>query len=134
MNHIGRIRPIGLTFILLLGACGGGTAPNTATTNTTGTPTATVAGPSPSPLNDFEEALRFVRNGQYTYIYVISRKDKKPLSSEDSDFLKINAPQFVDKAATKDKTKVVAGTNFNLEQGNMELLKKRFIVEDYSAK
>ena len=133
MNHIGRIRPIGLIFVLLLGACGGGAAPDISTTNTS-TPTATTAGPSPSPLSDFEEALRFVRNGQYTYIYVISRKDGKPLSAEDSDFLKINAPQFVDKAATKDKTKVVAGTNFNLEEGNLGMLKKRFVVEDYSAK
>jgi hypothetical protein len=130
MKFIGPIRPIGLIFVLLLGACGGG-APTTSPANT---PIATPAGPSPSPLTDFEEALRFVRNGQYTYIYVISRKDGKAFTPEDSDFLKTNAPQFVDKAATKDKTKVVAGTNFNLEQGNMELLKKRFVVEDYSAK
>ena len=58
----------------------------------------------------------------------------KPLTPEDNEFLKTNAPQFVDKAATKDKTKVVAGTNFNLEEGNLEMLKKRFVVEDYSAK
>lgn len=90
--------------------------------------------PSPSPLSDFEEALRFVRNGQYTYIYVISRKDGKPISPEDREFLNTNAPQFVDRAATKDRMKVVAGTNFNLEEGNMELLKKRFVVEDYSSK
>jgi len=133
MKYIGPIRPIGLILVLTLGACGGGGAPATSSTNTN-TPAATPAGPSPSPLTDFEEALRFVRNGQYTYIYVISRKDGKPLTSEDSDFLKINAPQLVDKAATKDRMKVVGGTNFNLEEGNLELLKKRFVVEDYSAK
>jgi hypothetical protein len=133
MKYIGPIRPIGLILVLTLGACGGGGAPATSPTNTN-TPAATPAGPSPSPLTDFEEALRFVRNGQYTYIYVISRKDGKPLTSEDSDFLKINAPQLVDKAATKDRMKVVGGTNFNLEEGNLELLKKRFVVEDYSGK
>lgn len=132
MKYPGPIRPIGLIFVLILGACGGG-APETSNTNTS-TPTATPAGPSPSPLTDFEEALRFVRNGQYTYIYVFSRKDGKPLQSDDSDYLKINAPQLVDKAATKDRTKVVGGTNFNLEEGNLELLKKRFVIEDYSAK
>lgn len=132
MNNPGRIGPVGLIFVLLLGACGGG-APATSNT-TTSTPTATPAGPSPSPLTDFEEALRFVRNGQYTYIYVFSRKDGKPLQPEDSDYLKTNAPQLVDKAATKDRMKVVGGTNFNLEEGNMELLKKRFVVEDYSAR
>src|SRR6185503_5670602 len=103
-------------------ACGGD-AP--ATSNAT-TATATPAGPSPSPLTDFEEALRFVRNGQYTYVYVFSRKDGKALESADNDFLKTNAPQLVDKAATKDRMKLVAGTNFNLEEGNMEALKKRF--------
>ena len=64
----------------------------------------------------------------------MSRKDGKPLTSEDSDFLKINAPQLVDKAATKDRMKVVGGTNFNLEEGNLEALKKRFVTEDYSNK
>lgn len=132
MERIGPIRPIGLIFVLILGACGGN-APETPNPNTN-TATATPAGPSPSPLTDFEEALRFVRNGQYTYVYVFSRKDGKPLQPEDSDYLKANAPQLVDKAATKDRTKVVGGTNFNLEEGNLELLKKRFVVEDYSAK
>jgi hypothetical protein len=132
MERIGPIRPIGLILVLILGACGG-SAPEIPNTNTN-TATATPAGPSPSPLTDFEEALRFVRNGQYTYVYVFSRKDGKPLQPEDSDYLKANAPQLVDKAATKDRTKVVGGTNFNLEEGNMEALKKRFVVEDYSAK
>ena len=130
MKHIGPIRPIGLILALLLGGCGG-SAPQTSNTNT---PQPAAATPSPSPLSDFEEALQFVRNGQYTYVWVISRKDGKPFTPEDSDFLKTNAPQFVDKAATKDKTKVVAGTNFNLEEGNLELLKTRYVIEDYSAK
>lgn len=132
MKRIGPIRPMGLVFVLILGACGGA-APTTSNTNTAAEAPASPL-PSSSPLTDFEEALRFVRNGQYTYIYVFSRKDGKPLQAEDSDYLKINAPQLVDKAATKDRTKVVGGTNFNLEEGNLELLKKRFVVEDYSAK
>ena len=120
-----------LVFGVLFVACNHGAPANSTNSNSAGS---TAAVPSPSPLTDFEEALRFVRNGQYTYVYVISRKDGKPLTPEDNEFLKTNAPQFVDKAATKDKTKVVAGTNFNLEEGNLELLKKRFVIEDYSAK
>ena len=120
-----------LMIVLLLASCGG--SPQS-TSNTKPSPAAAAASPSPSPLSDFEEALRYVRNGQFTYIWVISRKDGKPLQPDDSTFLKTNAPQVVDWAATKDKTKVVAGTNFNLEEGNLEVLKKRFVVEDYSAK
>ena len=116
---------------LLFAACN-----HEAPTNSTnsGSTANTAAVPSPSPLTDFEEALRFVRNGQYTYIYVIARKDGKPFQADDNTFLKANAPQIVDLAATKDKTKVVAGTNFNLEEGNLDKLRKKFVVEDYSAK
>jgi hypothetical protein len=89
---------------------------------------------SPSPMTDFEKTVQFIRNGQFTYVYVISRKDGKPLQPEDSTYLKTMAPQVVDWAATSDKTKVVAGTNFNLEEGNLEALKKRFVVEDYSSR
>jgi len=124
-----------LTLFLIIGLLSGActqTAPSNSTNS--GLAGNSAAAPSPSPLSDFEEALRFVRNGQYTYVYVFSRKDGKPLQPEDSDYLKTNAPQLVDKAATKDRTKVVAGTNFNLEEGNLELLKKRFVVEDYSNK
>ena len=132
MKYIGPIRPLAFILFLLLASCGGGN-PAKSNTNTNATVEASPV-PSPSPLSDFEEALRFVRNGQYTYIYVISRKDGKPIQPDDNEYLKTNAPQLVDKAATKDKTKVVGGTNFNLEEGNLELLKKRFVVEDYSAK
>jgi len=132
MKRLGPMCPVGLILVLILGACSGGEPAKSNTNPTAQAPASPL--PSSSPLTDFEEALRFVRNGQYTYIYVFSRKDGKPLQSEDSDFLKTNAPQLVDKAATKDKMKVVGGTNFNLEEGNLELLKKRFVVEDYSVK
>jgi len=126
------MRTVALLIIVLLLASCGGSPPQTAS-NPSPSPS-TAPSPSLSPLSDFEEALRYVRNGQFTYIWVISRKDGKALQPDDSTFLKTNAPQVVDWAATKDKTKVVAGTNFNLAEGNLELLKKRFIVEDYSAR
>jgi hypothetical protein len=89
--------------------------------------------PAASPLTGFAADLQFIKNGQYTYVYVFSRKDGKPLKPEDSQYLRTNAPQVVDWAA-QNGTKAVAGTNFNLEEGNMAALKKRFVVEDYSAK
>ena len=45
-----------------------------------------------------------------------------------------NAPQVVDWVTTDEGKKAIAGTNFDLEQGNMNLLKKRFVVENYSGK
>jgi len=83
---------------------------------------------------EFERDLQFIRNGQFKYVFVFSRKDGKPLDRDDGDYLRKNAPQVVDWAKTDGLKKVIAGTNFDLEQGNLELLKKRFVVEDYTGK
>lgn len=119
-----------VTIVLLLASCGG--APEGMSTNTR--PSATAVTPSASPLTGFEKDLQYIRNGQYTYIWVFSRKDGKPLQPEDSIFLRTNAPQVVDWVTTEEGKKVIAGTNFNLEEGNLEALKKRFVAEDYSGK
>ena len=128
MNR-GLILLLGLA--LLLTACNGGNAPSNAS-NTTAVETP--AGPSPSPLQGFEKDLQYIRNGQYTYVWVFSRKDGKPLEPTDSIFLRANAPQVVDWVTTDEGKKVIAGTNFNLEEGNLELLRKRYVAEDYSNK
>src|SRR6185295_9334992 len=66
--------------------------------------------PASSPLNDFDEALRFVRNGQFTYIWVFARKDGKPFDAEDGTILRTRAKQVVDWAKTDDLKKYVAGS------------------------
>ena len=82
----------------------------------------------------FEADLEYVRKGQYTYVWVFSRKDGKPLDKDDGAYLRANAHQVVDWVTTEQGKKVIAGTNFDLAQGNLELLKKRFVVEDYTGK
>ncbi len=131
-----NIRPLGpirlillLILALLLAGCGGHTAPSNSNSNTSA---ATPAGPSPSPLIGFEKDLQYIRNGQFTYIWIFSRKDGKPLDSSDSTYLRTNAPQVVDWVTTDEGRKVIAGTNFNLEEGNLEALRKRFVAEDYT--
>jgi len=111
-----------------------GSAPSNTSANST--PETATSSPTPqsSPLVGFDKDLAYVRNGGYTYVFVFSRKDKKPLDKDDSAFLRTNAPQVVDWVITDEGKKVIAGTNFNLEEGNMDALKKRFVVEDYSNK
>ena len=92
------------------------------------------ATPQASPLTGFAKDLKYIKDGQYTYIWVFSRKDGKPLDKDDGAFLRTNAPQVVDWVTTEEGKKVIAGTNFNLEEGNLALLKKRFNAEDYSGK
>jgi len=121
-----------LVVVLFFGACGGGETPaNTSSTSSTpaGSPV-----PAASPLTGFEKDLKDLRNGGFTYVWIFSRKDGKPLDKDDSAFLRTNAPQVVDWVITDEGRKVIAGTNFNLEEGNLEILKKRFVAEDYSGR
>lgn len=130
MNEFGCV--LLLVVVLFCGACGGGGAPaNTSTSSATPVESPT---PTPAPLTGFEKDLQDIRNGGFTYVWIFSRKDGKPLDPGDSAFLRTNAPQVVDWVVTEDKRKAIAGTNFNLEEGNLGLLKKRYVVEDYTGK
>lgn len=88
----------------------------------------------PVPKTGFERDLQFIRNGQFTYVWVFSRPDGKPLDKEDSAYLRANAPQVVDWVTTDNGKRVIAGTNFDLEQSSMPLLRKRFVVENYTGR
>ena len=128
---------IRLLSALLLGsflaACGG--SPPAANNNTPSPEPSPTAEVSPTaPLTGFEKDLQYIRNGQYTYIWVFSRKDGKPLDKDDGNFLRTTAPQVVDWVMTDEGRKVIAGTNFDLEEGNLSELQKRFVAEDYSAR
>lgn len=118
-------------FALLLTGCGR----STDTADEISTP---LASPQPavqsSPLTGFEKDMQFIRNGQFSYVWVFSRKDGKPLDKEDGAFLRTNAPQVVDWVQTDEGKKVIAGTNFNLEEESLTALRQRFIVEDYTGR
>ena len=129
-----RLPGILIAVVLLFAGCDGGSAPNNANNTSTPAETSSQAAPSPSPQTEFEKDLQFIRKGGYTYVYILSRKDGKPFEPTDSDFLRTNAPQVVDWARTDGGKKVIAGTNFNLEEGNLATLRKRYNVEDYSGK
>ena len=116
---------------LFLTACGGSTTNTVSETPASASPQASVQS---TPQSEFERDLQFIRNGGFTYVWLISRKDGKPLEPADNIFLKANAPQVVDWVTTDGRRKVFAGTNFNLEEGNLEVLKRRYNVEDYSGK
>jgi len=128
---IDRCVVIGMLLLCLtFGACGRhADAPEPATE-----PAIAESSPKPTPRTQFERDLQYVRNGQYTYVWIFARKDGKPLDKDDGDYLRKSAPQVVDWVTTDEGKKVIGGTNFDLAQGNLELLKKRFVVEDYSNK
>ena len=118
-----------LVAVVMLSACS--SKPKTSSANSS---TAVQSAPAPTPKTGFDADLDYVRKGQYTYIWVFSRKDQKPLDKTDAAYLRTNAPQVVDWVTSDEGRKVIAGTNFDLAQGNLELLKKRFSVEDFTGK
>jgi hypothetical protein len=122
--------------LLLIGliASGFASCQQGATNRTENAEPATTSRSPEAPKSEFEKDLQFIRNGGFKYVWVFSRKDGKPLDKDDGDYLRKSAPQVIDWATTDGGKKVIAGTNFDLELGNLELLKKRFVVEDYSGK
>lgn len=115
---------------LIFSGCNRSTS-ETSVSNPTPLPSAL---PTSTPLNDFDEALRFVKNGQFTYIWVFTRKDGKPFDPADSVILKTKARQIVDFTMTKDRKRGVAGSNFPFEDADLVELQKRYVIEDYSAR
>lgn len=89
---------------------------------------------SPAARTAFERDLQYIRNGQFTHVWIFSRQDGQPLDKDDAAYLRANAPQVVDWVTTDQGKRVIAGTNFNLEQGNLPLIRQRFVVEDYTGK
>lgn len=125
-----RLKCLLIVLTFLLSGCSGSTS-ETSVSNPTPLPSAL---PTSTPLNDFDEALRFVKNGQFTYIWVFTRKDGKPFDPADSVILKTRARQIVDFTMTKDRKRGVAGSNFPFEDADLVELQKRYLIEDYSAR
>src|SRR5688500_5680083 len=96
-------------------------------------PKSTPIPPSEQPKDSFERALRGVEAGDFTYIFVLRRKDGEAFGGEDSKFIRANTPpgtnQFV--LTDEDKT-IIIGSNFPFSPENLKALGERFKVEDYS--
>lgn len=129
--YAAKLGPIFLSILMAaaLGACNGKRDASPGPVELATPPPATTPA-----KNGFEADLDYIRKGQYTYIWVFSRKDGKPLDKEDGAFLRTNAPQVVDWVTTDEGRKVIAGTNFNLAEGNLGVIMKRFVAEDYTGR
>jgi hypothetical protein len=119
----------------ILAAC---LAACTKTSSSANTPipesSATQTQPAASPKSGFEADMQYVRNSNFAHVWVFSRKDGKVIDKDDAAYLRTNAPQVVDWVTTQEGKKVIAGTNFDLELGGLNLIRKRFVVEDWTGK
>ena len=104
------------------------------TNNPAGDSATTQPSTSPAPRTAFERDLQYIRNGQFAHVWIFSRQDGKPLDKDDAAYLRAIAPQVVDWVTTDEGKRVIAGTNFDLAQGNLPQLRQRFVAEDYTGK
>ena len=84
-------------------------------------------------LTDLQREVKAMETADFKIIFVFKRKDGGAFEKEDRDYLRANRPPDVNRwIATDDKTAFIAGSNYEFPLANLELLRKRFIVEDFS--
>jgi hypothetical protein len=119
-----------LLSIALLAACG-----RKASEPTSSTPAASPSAKPASQQTAFERDLDYVRTGQFAYVLVFSRKDGAEFSNDDIVYLKANSPPETNQWVKTDEGKrVIAGTNFEFKQEQLDALGKRFGIENLSGK
>ncbi|MGI8639147.1 MAG: hypothetical protein ACR2MG_04265 [Pyrinomonadaceae bacterium] len=83
---------------------------------------------------DFESDLETMRTAGFDYIFVFRRKDGGVLDGEDKKYLKANSPPVTNRFILSDGDKAaIAGSSYEFPPGNLETLRMRFNVEDYST-
>lgn len=89
---------------------------------------------SNEPRDDFEDRLKSVQTGGFQFVYAFRRKDGGVFVSEDKRYLKENSPGDTNQwVLTSDERAAIAGSNYLFTPENLDNLKKRFEVKDYSS-
>ena len=85
-------------------------------------------------VDDFAARLKQVQTGDFDFVYAFRRKDGDVFNSEDKKYLRENSPADVNQwISTGDKKVFIAGSNYLFRPENLDALKKRFKIEDYST-
>jgi len=99
-----------------------------------------VVSPTPTPLStvdlkktSVEEDVRDMQTADFDYILVFRRKDGGLFDDEDRKYLRQNTPLETNRWAKSDDGRAyVAGSGFGFTPEQLEALKKRFVIEDFS--
>ena len=77
--------------------------------------------------------LQTMKTANFDYIFVFRRKDGGAFDGEDKKYLRDNAPAETNRFIATDNGKAfIAGSNFKFPPQNLDVLRTRFNVEDYS--
>ena len=81
----------------------------------------------------FESDLQATRTANFTFIYVLRRKDGNELAADDRRFAGDNIPTEMNRKTVSDSGKaIIVGSNFRMPLENQNVLSDRFAFEDLS--
>lgn len=81
----------------------------------------------------FEQDLQTMKTADFEYIFVFRRKDDGVFDSEDRKYLRANSPPATNRFISTDDDKAfIAGSKYKFPPENLETLRQRFNVEDFS--
>ena len=84
-------------------------------------------------LTSLEREIRDMKTVDFQFIYVFKRKDGGVFDAEDKQYIRANRPAEINRfSAADDQKAFIAGSNFDFPAENMENLRKRFVIENYS--
>lgn len=84
--------------------------------------------------SNFASDLQTMKTANFEYIFVFRRKDGGAFDGEDKKYLRANAPVETNRFVSTDNGKAfIAGSKFKFPPQNLETLRTRFNIEDYSA-
>ncbi len=82
----------------------------------------------------FQRDLETMKTAGFDYVFVFRRKDGGVLDGGDKGFLKTNSPASINRFILSDDDKaVIAGSGFEFPAENLENLRKRFDIENFST-
>lgn len=81
----------------------------------------------------FADDLESMRTAEFSYIYVIRRRDGAEIDAEDKEFINSRKPSEINRVSLSDNGKaVIFGSNFRLPEALIKDLSGRFEFEDHS--
>jgi hypothetical protein len=83
---------------------------------------------------EFESDLQTMKTADFEYIFVFRRKDGGAFDGEDRKYLRANSPTEINRFISTDDGKAfIAGSKYKFPPENLETLRLRFNIEDYST-
>ena len=81
----------------------------------------------------FEADLQTLKTANLKYIFVFRRTDGGAFDGEDRRYLRANLPTTNRVVLTDENRALIVGSNYKFPPENLEVLRLRFNVEDYST-